>query len=451
MRDWPDDERPGASTAAFSRDFPAPGWPSGPEHERRGRPASWPGEEGWSPRGRTGRSGDPAVNLDWLLTESDLVPKPAHHSPISPEDGAPPGGGGRFAAEWRRSGTSSRGSSLLRERGRTGGGVMVRRAILDRGDELTADDEEPLPPVQPPATRPDQVPSHWRGSGGRWLVWAGRAVIWAVILLIGYRGVLAIVTGDSAAPASQGAAAGTTTFPVTLADAYALEFGEVYLNFSPATADTRAAALAAFLPPGSAQLGWNGAGAQKLLSEQVAATSVTGSQTAVVTLLARVSGAGLIELGVPVYTEGGKVVVTGRPSWLGAPARAVPPRQGRPAGDQHAEAALRSQLPAFFQSYASGDQSTLARYTTTSAQITGLSGAVSFGSIDAVYAPPGGSRRTVLVTVTWLLAPVSAASAIASAPASLEATYQLAVVHATGSWDVASIGTSTSALAQGPP
>src|SRR5262249_19786688 len=35
----------------------------------------------------------------------------------------------------------------------------------------------------------------WRGAGGRWLIWAFRAVLWAVLLLIGYRGVAAIVTG----------------------------------------------------------------------------------------------------------------------------------------------------------------------------------------------------------------------------------------------------------------
>src|SRR5262245_14960491 len=33
-----------------------------------------------------------------------------------------------------------------------------------------------------------------RGAGGRWLVWVLRAVVWLVLLLIGYRGVDAIVT-----------------------------------------------------------------------------------------------------------------------------------------------------------------------------------------------------------------------------------------------------------------
>ena len=46
-------------------------------------------------------------------------------------------------------------------------------------------------------------------------------------------------------------------------------------------------ALAAFLPAGTdPQLGWNGAGTQQLLDEQVAGITVGTAHTAVVTLLA---------------------------------------------------------------------------------------------------------------------------------------------------------------------
>src|SRR5260221_2600170 len=75
----------------------------------------------------------------------------------------------------------------------------------------------------------------WSGAGGRWLVWMLRIVLWAVALLIGYRGVAANVLGEpgpgasatSASPGSQGRG-----FPSALAQAYALEFGQVYLRFS---------------------------------------------------------------------------------------------------------------------------------------------------------------------------------------------------------------------------
>jgi hypothetical protein len=331
---------------------------------------------------------------------------------------------------------------------------MVRRAILDRGDDVAADDEA-LPPSQLPEARNDPARAHWRGSGGRWLVWAARAVAWAVLILIGYRGVLAIVegqgTGTTAGPRPV-AAAPATQFPVSLADAYALEFGQVYLNFSPATAAARGAQLAAFLPPGSdPELGWDGAGTQHLVSEQVAGVSVTSSRTAVVTLLARVSGAGMIELGVPVYASGTGISVSGDPSFLSGPAKAVPPQGSQAAGDQATETALQSQLPAFFQAYASGDRSTLARFTVPGAKITGLGGIVSYSSIDSVYAPAGGTRRQITATVTWQLPSSSAAGAIASAPATLPMSYQMTVVYSGGGWDVASIGASTAALPQGPP
>ena len=82
------------------------------------------------------------------------------------------------------------------------------------------------------------------------------------------------------------AAAAGSGFPTGLAEAFALQFGNVYLNFSPATAAQRASELAPFIPVGSdPQFGWNGAGPQQLQSEQVASISVQDANHAVVTLL----------------------------------------------------------------------------------------------------------------------------------------------------------------------
>jgi hypothetical protein len=331
---------------------------------------------------------------------------------------------------------------------------MVRRALLDRGDLLPADDEA-LPPSQPISARPDQVAPHWRGAGGRWLVWVARAIAWAVILLIGYRGVVAIIDGRSSAPAaSPPSAAAGTQFPVTLAEAYALQFGDVYLNFSPDSADQRSRELARFLPAGTdPQLGWNGAGTQRALGEQVAGVSVTGSHSAVVTLLARLSGGRLIELGVPIYAARGGMVVSGDPALLPGPAKVAPPAASQ-TQDQPTEAALTSQLPAFFQAFASGDRTTLARFTWPGAHISGLNGAVGFGAIDSVYAPVGGTQRQISVTVTWQL-PTGPSGptggSVGTAPASVQMTYQLTVIRQQSSWDVQSIGASTTALTQGPP
>ncbi len=180
---------------------------------------------------------------------------------------------------------------------------------------------------------------------------------------------------------------------------------------------------------------------------------MTGSHSAVVTLLARLSGGRLIELGVPIYAAHGGMIVSGNPALLPGPAKATPPAASKP-GDRATEAALKRQLPAFFEAYASGDRTTLARFIWPGARISGLDGAVTLGSIDSVFAPLGGSRRQISVTVTWQLPPAPAPAAggtIGVAPASLAMTYQMTVVKQGSSWDIQSIGASTTASAQGPP
>ena len=225
--------------------------------------------------------------------------------------------------------------------------------------------------------------------------------------------------------------------------------------FRSATAAERSEALAAFLPPGaSTQLGWNGRGSQQLLDEQVAGVAVRSAHAAIVTVLARLADGSLVELGVPIYASAGGLTVSGEPALLPGPAKAAAPLVTRSDGDQATEAALQGQLAGFFQAYASGDEATLARFVTPGAPIAGLGGAVRFEAIDAVYAPPGGSTRTISVTVSWQLpaqpAPRSAGPA-AAAPAGLQMTYQLTVVQRGGTWDVRSIGAATQPLAQGPP
>jgi hypothetical protein len=453
------------------------------EHGLRWPPAEWSWPEPDDARAASGDGGAgrgpgapyPAANLNWLLDDPTEISIQAQEPSLSDPDGAPSGFGGRFAAEWSPPGTSSRSSRsmpLLSERARRvkkGGGVMARRALLERSDQLTADDEA-LQLRQPRSARPDQVMPHWRGAGGRWLVWVARAIAWAALLLIGYRGVLAIIQGPAPSPArSDNAASGSrvisggTQFPVTEAEAYALEFGHAYLNFSPATAAARSASLASFLPPGyDRSLGWNGAGTQRMLDEQVASVSVTGKHTAVVTLLALLSHGKMLELGVPIYAANGGMSVSGEPALLPGPAKAAPPVATPPTSDQATEAALQGQLPAFFQAYASGDQATLARFSARGAHIRGLGGDVSLAAVDSVHVPAGGSSRQVVVTVTWDLAsaapaknpakkPAKKVATVSAAPAAFEMTYQLTIVRQGGSWDIRSIGASTETLASGPP
>ena len=180
---------------------------------------------------------------------------------------------------------------------------MVRRTGITSLDSGT---ESPDYGGESPATGSrDAVAAKppWSGGGGRWLVWPMRVVLWAAILIIGYRGVMAILLNETPSPSNSTSAAPSSSapsFPVSLGSAYALQFGQVYLNFSPGSATQRANELATFIPANVRSLqpefGWNSAGTMHLDSEQVAGIDVRSANTAVVTLLATVNGH-LIELG----------------------------------------------------------------------------------------------------------------------------------------------------------
>lgn len=278
----------------------------------------------------------------------------------------------------------------------------------------------------------------WSGAGGRWLLWPLRVVLWAALLIVAYRGVTAIIFNQTATPSGNGTEPTGSTggqFPAALAEAYAAEFGRVYLNFNPATQAQREQELAAFVPASVASadpnLGWSGTGQMSLESEQVMGVAIRDSQHAVVTLLAMVNGQ-LMQLGVPVIASGDDVVVAGQPAWLPAPRQAPTPPPAAAGSDPVAQGQLMSELPVFFQAYASGDSTTLSRFSVPGGSLTGLNGAVTFDSIARLDVPPGGATRQITVTVIWQV-PGSAQSGAAK----LEMTYRMSVVDLqSGKWYV---------------
>jgi hypothetical protein len=326
---------------------------------------------------------------------------------------------------------------------------MVRRSTVDRSPQPTVynagSDSGTGDLAQGSGGTRENAPPGWRGAGGRWLVWTFRVVVWLVLLVIGYRGVTAIVLNET--PPGHARPTPTPTapsFPVGLASAYAMQFGQVYLNASPQTANQRAAELAQFMPPGAAssQLGWDGSGTLALQSEQVAGVKVQDEQHAVVTLLARVNG-GLMELGVPVYASSGGLVVPGEPAWLPAPKPVVPPSPAAANTDTATQATMMKQLPQFFIAYASGNQVTLNRFLEPGVSLTGLGGALSYGSLPGVTVPLGGSVRNIVATVVWdIPAQPATGRQTAKATAGLEMTYALTIVRQHGTWYVRSIAPS---------
>src|SRR6202042_418148 len=143
---------------------------------------------------------------------------------------------GFYNAQWALGSPEQTVPGRTAQRG-VGGGVMVRGSGVDDPARSAAYADAP----------------ETGSGGGRWFVWTVRAVLWAVLLIIGYRGIMAIVLNETPAsrsgtPTGTSTGGATSSFPVTLADAYALQFSSVFLNFSPATADQRARQLAAFVP-----------------------------------------------------------------------------------------------------------------------------------------------------------------------------------------------------------
>jgi hypothetical protein len=326
-----------------------------------------------------------------------------------------------------------------------GEGVMVRRSSVASLDGGTESHDYGVESPEVAGRGGQDAKPLWNGSGGRWLVWPMRIVLWAAILIIGYRGVMAIFLNETPSSANGTAstpAPSTPPFPAALGSAYALQFGQVYLNFSPDNASERAHELASFIPASvrtlQPEFGWNGAGTLTLDSEQVAGIDVRDAHTAVVTLLATVNGS-LMELGVPLYASGGGIVVSGMPAWLPAPSAASPPNTKVASTDPAAQNALSSQLPAFFRAYASGDQATLNRFLAPGVSVSGLGGAVSFGSIASITVPRGGATREITVTVNWMLP-----GQVNQAAPQLAATYDMSVVdQQTGRWYVRDIRAST--------
>jgi Conjugative transposon protein TcpC len=322
---------------------------------------------------------------------------------------------------------------------------MVRRtgvANADGGAESSvySDDSSAWPEAVRPAPA---AKAPWSGSGGRWTIWPMRIVLWAALLIVIYRGVTAIALNEtpSSGNGASGAATATPQFPTTLAEAFVMQFGQVYFNVSPATAAQRQQELGQFLLPGelnaqkSQEFGFNGSATTALQSEDIAGIDVRSQQSAAVTLLVTINNR-LMEFSVPVFSASGGIVISGLPALLPAPPLAIPPQSQQAPGNTQAESELRQQLPPFFQAYASGNSAQVDRYLAPGASASGLGGEVTFGSIASLYVPATGGTRDVTVTVNWLLPGQQGAS--------FSTTYAMSVVEQQGGkWYVEDIQAST--------
>lgn len=278
------------------------------------------------------------------------------------------------------------------------------------------------------------------GGGGRWWLWAGRAVLWAFILVVIFNGVRAPFT-RMLQPGGQSATSATevTGYPESAASAYALEFANAYLTYGSGNLEQRSDVLAGFLPEGAdPQLGWNGEGTLELESAQIAGVRAVDARHGIVTLSVQVDETWM-RLSVPVYAQGDALVISGQPALLPRPPEAELPVAAEQPVDEATAAQLRRQLPGFFQAFAGSDTESLARYLAPGVSMTGFSGGVAFESLDSVVVPEGDdATRQVTATVTWQLQTGGNAG-------QLQQSYQLTVVKDDGDWYVKSIQGAPSA------
>ncbi|MER6946298.1 conjugal transfer protein [Nonomuraea sp. NPDC000554] len=207
--------------------------------------------------------------------------------------------------------------------------------------------------------------------------------------------------------APNGAARPNQGFPADRGMAFAAQFAGVYLNFSPADAQSRASKLAAFVADGSQpQYGWDGFGKLAAVAIQPYDIETTDSQNAIVSVAFQ-SGARRFLLSVPVYYSGDaagkRFVVSGRPAILPAPTPADLPQVVGPEADEAAAAELKPQLEDFFKKYASGDTAGLARYLDEGRSLPNFGGAFTFVRLEKLVVPVGGATRDVQAVVTWLV------------------------------------------------
>ncbi|MFC0555113.1 conjugal transfer protein [Planotetraspora thailandica] len=286
----------------------------------------------------------------------------------------------------------------------------------------------------------------WGGGGGRWLVWTGRAILWALIIVIVVNGVRAPFERFSQGDTKTTTAAEPTDseFPVTQAAAFANQFAAVYLNYDASNAQQRAERLRPFLPQGADdQFGWNGYGRMTAGSIQFSGIKVNGDHDAVVTVSYQSGGErGL--LSVPVYYDQGHFVVSAQPGLLPAPAIAGLPQPADPARDGATEAELRPQIEGFFKAFASGDPVDLQRYVASGVTINGFNGEFTLAKLDQLIVPEGAANsREVTAVVVWAISSNGSDAVSTSGendpsvqPGGLEQAYTLSMEKQGGKWFV---------------
>ena len=302
------------------------------------------------------------------------------------------------------------------------------------------------PPFSPPAAAvpPRSTRPAGRIGSSRGAVYAGRAAIWLVVVVIILNGLIRIVTSppDVNIDTIAGKVRGKITladYPLEAAQGFATRFVYAYLTVDPRPggADLRARELAGFTLVDSTDGAADPLAApmrstrgQRVVVAFPAGDPVDAApHVAVVTVAAKLDTGEWRYVAVPVYADpdSGGLSLAGAPAFTSPPIKvAVPPLRGRrPGDDPELGDLLRTRLSNFFPAWAASDQAALPNTVLPGKVLVGLGGGLRFVRIVDVHVPLAedptaeADRRVATVTVTWQL----------SSGAQLDQQYRVTVVR----------------------
>jgi hypothetical protein len=285
--------------------------------------------------------------------------------------------------------------------------------------------------------------NRYRAAGGHEIGWrrALRALFVLALLVpitLGVRDLLRPVLpflGPRVAAPAVNLEAG---YPQERAEAYAVRFAMAYETYDSAHASTRQQALKPYLATGAdPTMGWDGIGSQTAHQGLPAGIDILDARRSAVTVAVLVDNGRWIYLSVPVYADQGACVVTGQPSLVPPPERAVAGPSATDVlapGDTALAAQLRPSIEAFFAAYAHGDATQLSYYASPGASFVGLGGAVDFVALQDLTASQGpANQSTATASVRWR---------DSATGAGLLHIYRLHLLQADGKWLVGDLSPS---------
>ncbi|WP_078947845.1 conjugal transfer protein [Streptomyces griseus] len=246
-------------------------------------------------------------------------------------------------------------------------------------------------------------------GGGRRTHVALRAtlLITTCVLALGSCGVMGLVVGKSSGKTTAGldtadaARYRLTEFPTEQAAAFAEQYAQLCMTFSPNTSSTRRTNLARYISAGvDPNCGWSGEGVGRAVSATWDGTAEKlpeyGDHGRYIGVQVRSADGTLTTLTVPVYVKdlktGEGMRVAGDVGQMPMPASADVPEVDQ--GDEVVDDALSTQLqqkvlPGYFEAWGASDTTAMARFITSDASLTattGLAGHLTNPQVGTVVA-----------------------------------------------------------------